>query len=198
MTTREEFVDSCLIKYRHEIIPKGMHWEDAHDPLPKCLGGDTTKKLWLCDHILHNLLQREEFDTPCICGMTRERDLQILSKYYPEHLELYDKWWKEGQRRAAIKSVESRRLNQTGFFDPDRPYYEGQRKGSKTVGQDNVRLQRGRYDPEVHKKASQNGARSQHKQQWMCTVTGYVTTPAPLSRYQNARGIDTSHRIRIK
>lgn len=198
MITREAFVDSCLAKYRYEKIPNDLHWEDAHDPEPKCLGGKTTKKLWLCDHIVQGLLQSEEYETPCICGMTRERDLQILSKYYPEFLDLYHKWWKALQQKAAIKSVEFRRSNQIGIFDPNRPYYEGQRKGSETVGQDNVRFQRGWFDPEVHKKASENGARTQHKQQWMCTVTGYVTTPAPLSRYQNARGIDTSNRIRVK
>ena len=175
-----------------------MHWEDAHDPLPKCLGGQTTQRLWLCDHIVQGLLQSEEFDIPCICGMTRKRDLQVLYAHYPDYLDLYDKWWKEAQRRAAAHSVESRRISCIGLFDPNRPYYEGQRKGSEKVGQDNVQLQRGWFDPEVHKKASQNGAKSQHKQQWMCTVTGYVTTPAPLSRYQKARGIDTSNRVRLK
>lgn len=41
-------------------------------------------------------------------------------------------------------------------------------------------------------------AKKQHVQRWMCTVTGYVTTPAPLSRYQKARGIDPSNRIRLQ
>jgi hypothetical protein len=37
----------------------------------------------------------------------------------------------------------------------------------------------------------------QHSQLWRCLVTNYETTPGPLSRYQNARGIDTSLRVRI-
>lgn len=41
-------------------------------------------------------------------------------------------------------------------------------------------------------------AKKQHAQRWMCTVTGYVTTPAPLSCYQKKRGIDTSNRIRLQ
>jgi hypothetical protein len=42
------------------------------------------------------------------------------------------------------------------------------------------------------------GAITTHAQRWQCTVTGYISTPAPLARYQRSRGIDTSNRIRIK
>jgi hypothetical protein len=42
------------------------------------------------------------------------------------------------------------------------------------------------------------GAKTTHAQRWKCTVTGYISTPAPLARYQRARGIDTSNRIRIQ
>jgi hypothetical protein len=35
-------------------------------------------------------------------------------------------------------------------------------------------------------------------QKWMCLETGYVSNPAGLSRYQRARGIDTSKRKRIE
>lgn len=34
-------------------------------------------------------------------------------------------------------------------------------------------------------------------QRWMCLETGYVTTAGPLTRYQKARGIDPSKRVRI-
>ena len=34
-------------------------------------------------------------------------------------------------------------------------------------------------------------------QKWKCTVTGYISTPAGLSNYQRAKGIDTSKRVRI-
>ena len=35
-------------------------------------------------------------------------------------------------------------------------------------------------------------------QVWECTITGYRSTPGPLTKYQKARGIDTSNRIRIQ
>jgi hypothetical protein len=41
------------------------------------------------------------------------------------------------------------------------------------------------------------GSRNTNSQKWQCTVTGFVSTSGPLSRYQKARGIDPSNRIRI-
>ena len=34
-------------------------------------------------------------------------------------------------------------------------------------------------------------------QQWQCLVTGHVSNPGNLSKYQKARGIDTSMRVRV-
>ena len=96
-----EFVESCLVKYRHEIIPRGQNWEVAHYPTPKCKGGTETIMLWSCDHSLQGLLQSEEFDHPCIHGYSTEKDKQNLSQYYPEHLPLLDKWLREKGVRAG-------------------------------------------------------------------------------------------------
>lgn len=38
---------------------------------------------------------------------------------------------------------------------------------------------------------------STNTQLWQCTVTGHISTPGPLSRYQKTRGIDTSNRRKI-
>ena len=43
----------------------------------------------------------------------------------------------------------------------------------------------------------ENGKKTS-SQVWECTVTGYRSTPAGLSSYQKARGIDTKNRRRIK
>ena len=40
-------------------------------------------------------------------------------------------------------------------------------------------------------------AQKVNAQRWQCTVTGYITSAGPLSRYQKARGIDTKNRIKI-
>jgi len=42
------------------------------------------------------------------------------------------------------------------------------------------------------------GGKSVNLQKWQCTRTGYISSPAGLSNYQRAKGIDTSNRIRIK
>ncbi len=38
---------------------------------------------------------------------------------------------------------------------------------------------------------------STNSQKWMCTATGFVSTAGPLSKYQNARGINTSFRVKL-
>jgi len=38
---------------------------------------------------------------------------------------------------------------------------------------------------------------SANTQLWACTITGYISTPGPLSRYQKARGIDPVNRRRL-
>jgi hypothetical protein len=48
------------------------------------------------------------------------------------------------------------------------------------------------------KKDSEIGGKKTSSQKWKCTETGYISTPGPLTHYQNKRGIDTSNRIRIK
>lgn len=53
------------------------------------------------------------------------------------------------------------------------------------------------HSDESRRKMSE-AAKRQHTQRWMCTVTGYITTPAPLSMYQKKRGIDPSNRIRLE
>jgi hypothetical protein len=36
------------------------------------------------------------------------------------------------------------------------------------------------------------------KRKFRCTVTGHISAPGPLTKYQKARGIDTSNRVRIQ
>jgi hypothetical protein len=47
------------------------------------------------------------------------------------------------------------------------------------------------------KRGGKIGSKKTNSQKWMCTETGFISTPGPLTRYQKARGIDTSKRRRI-
>jgi len=40
-------------------------------------------------------------------------------------------------------------------------------------------------------------AKKINSQKWMCTETGFISTPSSLTNYQRNRGIDTSKRVRI-
>jgi hypothetical protein len=51
--------------------------------------------------------------------------------------------------------------------------------------------------PEQKKENAKKGAQAVHSQKWQCAVTGHITTPGALTRYQKKRGIDTKNRIRI-
>ena len=48
------------------------------------------------------------------------------------------------------------------------------------------------------RKEEKKGSKAVNAQKWQCLVTGYVSTPAGLSHYQKARGIDKSERKRIQ
>jgi len=47
-------------------------------------------------------------------------------------------------------------------------------------------------------KGGKTTAQKLNQQKWKCLVTGYITTPGPLTSYQKRRNIDTSKRIRIQ
>jgi general stress protein YciG len=47
------------------------------------------------------------------------------------------------------------------------------------------------------KKGGTKASKKTNKQKWLCLKTGFITTSGPLTRYQKARNIDTSLRIRI-
>jgi general stress protein YciG len=51
--------------------------------------------------------------------------------------------------------------------------------------------------PEEKSEAGKKGGKVTNSQKWMCLETGYITTSGPLTKYQRARDIDTSKRIRI-
>lgn len=102
--TQKEFVDTCFAKYRWKLIPKGMKFESAHYPVPKCLGGTEAVGMWSCDHTLQGLFQSEELDHPCLDGRSRAKDIRNLELYYPEYLPLFYKWDKIRTSRAGTAS----------------------------------------------------------------------------------------------
>ena len=52
-------------------------------------------------------------------------------------------------------------------------------------------------NPEKYKPIRSEAGKKTCSQKWQCTVTGYITNPGNLSKYQKKRGIDTKNRKRV-
>jgi hypothetical protein len=80
---------------------------------------------------------------------------------------------------------------------------EDSRMGGKRAAKKQKELGIGIYGiaPEQRRqngiKGGTKGAKNTNSQKWMCLETEYVTTAGPLTKYQRAKGIDTSKRVRI-
>jgi hypothetical protein len=107
-------------------------------------------------------------------------------------------WWKESNRignaRTAGRDWCRANYDEWKVLMKNRTYLKdvGRRVGvyANTVFRE--------QNPEAYVENRRRGAYTQHSQRWECLITGYVSTPGPLSRYQKARGIDTSQRRRIQ
>jgi hypothetical protein len=78
------------------------------------------------------------------------------------------------------------------------PTEQRKRMGKKS-GQQHYENGTGLFAMTAEQKSEKNkkAGKTTSSQKWKCTVTGYISTPAGLSNYQRAKGIDTSKRIRI-
>jgi hypothetical protein len=90
---------------------------------------------------------------------------------------------KLGNKEGKRKGGEQAKKDKKGFHAP----------GMASIGGTTTKQRH----PNLASESGKLGAVIQHSQVWRCLVTGFETTPAPLSRYQKARGIDTSLRERI-
>ena len=90
ITCQHEWVDICTTRYRCEP-PVGYHFEDAHYPISKKLGGTNTVPLWYPDHIVQGCLQTWELKYPCIDPRKVNQEREIVRTAYPEYLDLYEK-----------------------------------------------------------------------------------------------------------
>jgi len=147
-TCQHEWIEQCLIKYRFESLPEGEHWEDAHYPLPECLGGIETVRLWSRDHAVHGVLQSEDLNQVCFHGYRRKVDRALIEEHYSEYLEMCDRWFSEAQRRANRKRQEAHPNLSKETFDLirlERPevFVAAGRKGG-AITRDNGNLDRAR------------------------------------------------------
>jgi hypothetical protein len=167
ITCQHEWVEQCLIKYRFESLPEGEHWEDAHYPLPECMGGIETVKLWSRDHAVHGFLQSADLDQVCFHGYRRKTDRALIEANYPEYLELCDRWFSEAQRRASSKRQELYPdLSKETFarLRSEQPeiYIEASKKGGRTTASlGHLDVARNKRDPHaLRERARELGIRN--------------------------------------
>jgi hypothetical protein len=112
--------------------------------------------------------------------------------------------WGNGEDRIAWRAL-------SGLITPDEAALEamvlGSKKGGKITGNKSKENKTGIFglSPEQLSEASKKGGeisgpktgKITSSQKWQCTETGYVSNTGALTRYQNARGIDTSNRIKV-
>lgn len=102
--------------------------------------------------------------------------------------------------KAGKRSAEIHHINQTGFYGltlEDR--IENGRKGGTISGNNNKKNKTG-FCGRSEEKMSEDGRKAgkvSANQRWKCTETGFITNAGNLTKYQRARGIDTSKRMRV-
>ena len=203
----ENFVRDCYLDYAAAGIEVGdplYEWDDAHHPLSEKLGGITKVYLIRRDHAIHGVIQSEVLQYPCIWGWERP--------HLPEeYLDLYDKWKKRlcvigGTAGGNKSSQEGKGIHSVEYKSSDECKEKNLRAGNaNTPKQKEGRAKGGKKSKSEGKgifaqtkEDKKNLAVLTNKQKWMCTITGYITNPGLLTRYQKAKGIDKSNRVRIE
>ena len=138
----------------------------------------------------------EDFDYKCLSSFAskagkisaevqRENQIGIFSLTKEDRV-------KNG-RKGGLISGNNNKKNKTGFCgrSKEKMSIDG-RKAGKTCYEKKV----GIFAKTKEELSAQ--AAKVNSQRWKCLVTGFVTNAGTLSRYQKARGIDTSQRVRVE
>jgi hypothetical protein len=102
---------------------------------------------------------------------------------------------KANASRTPEKRSEAVRKGQASMTPEQRSEIAKKRQANKTPEQRSEVVRKGNASrtPEQRSEATRKGS----NQKWQCTVTGFISSPGSLSKYQKARGIDTSNRVRL-
>jgi general stress protein YciG len=99
---------------------------------------------------------------------------------------------KEQRQENSKKGLAKHKENSTGLYSLSAEQIrENGRKGAMKIKENGS----GIYS--IPKEKRQEYGRKTNLQRWICTETGFITSPGALSRYQKSRDIDVSNRKRI-
>jgi hypothetical protein len=104
----------------------------------------------------------------------------------------------EGGKKGGKKGGNRTKELGVGFFAmSEEEKYQARSKGAKTGigGKKAKELEVGIFS--LSKEQRSENAKKINSQRWMCTETGFISTPGSLTKYQRNRNIDTSQRVRV-
>jgi hypothetical protein len=174
----------------------GIHGRSLEERIEDCRkGGNKTLELKVG---VHNRTKEQRVEDSKKGGQkSAELKLGI-------HGRTKEKMTEDGKRGGKISGQKTKE-NKLGIFSrtPEQKYKD-RSKGGKISGQKAVDFKLGIFGltseqrSENSRNAGSVGGKVSTSQIWECTITGYKTNAAALSRYQKARDINTSNRKRIK
>ncbi len=176
-----DFNERNLIDPAHDK----MEWNHT---LPQCIFGDQPIGQWLTlkQHAIASALQTLAFNRCTICA------------WHVQHLP--DPLWEKCKPLFSVKAAKGGATGGKTNVETGHIYQiatpEGCKQGGHTQGRKNVESKTGMFKrtfEELSAKSKEIQAR-----RFQCLVTGYITSASALTRYQRAKGIDTSLRIQIK
>jgi hypothetical protein len=106
----------------------------------------------------------------------------------------------EAMSLGGKKGGSKHKENKTGIFSlSPEERSKNSRNAGKIGGNKNKENKTGicGRSPEKMRENGKKGGKVASAQKWQCAETGYVSNAAGLTRYQKARGIDTSKRIKV-
>jgi hypothetical protein len=220
------FVADCLASYRHEP-PIGYHWENAHFPKSRELGGTTTVRLWWPHHIVQNCLQTLEYKYPCVYVGNSKKEREALAATLPEYLPVYEAAYTFCKQYAGLQAVRKK----TGIHNPEMQQVvaEGRRKGGSAAGAASKAEGKGIFDPALQtplarsitarkggisllkqgkgifgkvspkqrKKNCQKGAAVVNSQRWVSLSDGFESTASGVAAHNRALGVPAEFRMKV-
>lgn len=206
------YVHHCVeYNKRHDIDPHHYEMEWNHF-LPVCLFEDQPigHYLLLRQHAIASALQTLAFRQNCLCGWHKKHlPITLIALAWPYYRKRQSLKLKARHRKNTIngKSV-------LGLAQALKWHELKDERGKSLLGLQHARRLHENKDTtgkslvaialneKIHAEKDERGrsllAMRVNSQRWECLVTGKITSAGPLTRWQKARGIDTSLRIRRK
>jgi hypothetical protein len=176
-------------------LKKGIHGRSLEERKEDCKkGGERTLQLKTGVHARSEEQRKKD---------SRKGGKKAAELKLGVHGRSKEKMTEDGKKGGKIAGRKNKE-NKVGIFGrTEEQKLEDRINGGKVSGRMSVELKYGAHGRSKEKWSKDSkiagsiGGKISTSQVWECTVTGYRSNAAALSRYQKKRNIDTSNRIRI-